>query len=404
MARKKVDVDAGVASSVYDAFFGAELKQATVAMGKDDVVVGGQDSVMRFGLPIPSLALQYALQSDVFPMAVMTMLAGKPASHKSSFAFEIARWCITAGGYARLWDAEHKFNPDLAAGILGPLPDSRSWQYRRPDTIDEWSTNLAADVSLYREHFKLRDGDDIGSGLPLIPGCTIIDSLTGRASSEISEKFEKKGETDTAQGMRIANAIGRWLQLATFKHLPWIVLVIRHEKEGGINQSFSGFGAPQPNTPGGKAPDYHNSLDLRFSVIERTREANYGYNTVRIKVHKNAFGVDKLSCDVRFSWTWMDEADGKQAPRWEWDLATAQLLANYDRADIKQICHVTQSGTKARPLFSCRTLGVSEVNGDDFGMALRANPEITKALQDYLHISRLRQFTPDIFAQARDER
>ena len=387
-------------SDALDAFFAAELKQARAVMGSDDVLVGSADQVFKFGIPIPSLALQYVLQNDIFPMSILTMLAGKPASHKSSFCFELAKWVIANGGYARLFDAEHKYNPELSAGIIGDVTD-RQWQYRRPSNIDEWATSLSGDVSLYRKTFKLQEGDKLGTGIPLIPACIIIDSLTGRATADINEKYETKGETNLAQGMQIANAISRWLQVETFKNLPWIVLVVRHEKDGGVATGFS-MGQPQSNTPGGKAPDYQGTIDLRFSVIKRERgDADYGYNLVRIKCHKNAIGVDKLQCDVRFGWTWIiDPATGKQkqVPKWEWDLATAQFLAGYELdTGLKDICNVVQGPTVKNPTFSCRQLGVDKVSGEDFGIALRQDSKLMSDLQDHLHIARCTKFSPDIF-------
>ena len=136
-------------------------------------------------------------------------------------------------------------------------------------------------------------------------------------------------------------------------------------------------------------------LDLRFTIIERHRPPGdqWGYNTVRIKVQKNAFGVDGKYFDVRFSWTWMDADAGRiQVPKWEWNLATATFLAGYDRADIKDICHVVQGGSKPQPLFNCRQLGLREVTGHDFGIALRQDKAVYDALQKYLKISRWTKF------------
>lgn len=389
MSKDKSDVQ-------LDSFFEAELDRARGTVGDRRIMVGEDSDQYCYGLPIPSLAFQYVLQSDVLPFEKLIYMAGEPASNKSSFAFELARWVINAGGFARLNETERKFNPDLASALLGNVTD-RQWQIRFCEKLEEWQTLLWDDVKLYRK-FTESTGKRGKSSIPKFPACMIIDSLTGVTTEGGIDAVDKQeaGKLQ-AQGMRDANVISRWLQSINFTGLPWYVIFIRHEK-ANITESF-GYGN-RVRTPGGVANDYFASYDFRFKVIKRHRDqgTKYGYNLVEVKCHKNAFGINGLKFAIRMSWTAVDTGS-EQGPvnviKWEWDLATAQFLANFDKEDIKDICHVVDTGSVNNPIFSCRQLGLKEVTADDLCLALRQESTIFTALQNYLNIHRRKVFTLD---------
>lgn len=395
------------AEGQYSAFFGEEMKLASKVMGRHNVLVGDEAQARKYGIELPSLALQYVTQNNVLFMEHLIMIAGKPASHKSSFGFEIARWCIMQqnGGFGRLYDTEGKYSPGLAENLLGNLDNSvlgdNSWQVRVCESLDQWSELLATDLKNYRDAFIIGRRPKRGEKrMPLLPAAMIVDSLTGRTTNANIKTANKEGQASNTQGMRTAKAISDWFQLQTFTYVPWYLIVIRHEKEGGM-ESFASFSRPEKKTPGGRAPDFMGGYDFRFALAGSHRATNNksGYNVVKMTLKKNAFGVDRHNCLVRFAWDWVDPEDGTdpiQVPRWEWDLATAEFLAGWERADIKDICHVVQGGTKPEPRFNCRQLGLKDVSGRDLGMAVRQDEKIYKALQDYLHVKRWQTFDPAV--------
>lgn len=383
----------------YASFFEAELDQAAKVMGRHNVLVDDEAKARKYGIEIPSLALQYVTGNDVLFMEHIMLVAGKPASHKSSFAFEVGRWVIQQGGFTRLYDTEGKYSPGLAENLLGGLATNRTWQVRTCESLDAWTELFGRDMKLYRDHFildrKLKRGE---KRPPLLPACMVVDSLTGRTTEANRKTALKEGQASNTQGMRTAKHISDWMQLQHFTYLPWYIIMIRHEKEGGMDNAFMAGRKPK-QTPGGKAPDFMGGYDFRFSVVNRDRFESGGYNLVQMKCTKNAFGPDNLRCSVRFSWTWEtpeNSEDPIQVPRWEWDLATAEFLADYDRAGIKDICHVVRGGSKANPRFNCRQLGLKDVTGDDLGMAVRNDAAVYRALQDYLHIKRWTKFDPSM--------
>lgn len=387
------DVDAR--DDTYASFFEEELKQAERVMGRRDVLVGNESVARKYGIELPSLSLQYLFQNNVLFMEHLMMIAGKPASHKSSFAFEIASWTIHQGGFSRLYETEGKYSPGLAENLIGPAVNDRTWQVRVCSTMDQWVELFGRDIETYRSFFKLNKSLKRGEVRPpMLPVCAIIDSLTGRTTAANIKTAHKEGASSNTQGMRTAKTISDWLQIQSFTYMPWYIVMIRHEKEGGIEQSFT-YGAKPKKTPGGRAPDFMGGYDIRFAIVKRERKPKWGYNLVQMTMNKNAFGADKLRCATRFSWSWVaDPAGGDpvQIPRWDWDLSTAELLAGWDRADLKDIIHVVQGGTVVEPLFNCKQLGLKEVSGADLGLALRQDKALTRLVQDYLNIKRWNLF------------
>lgn len=384
-------------------FFAQEIKSVQKFTGRHDLLAADASEYRRYGVEIPSLALQYVCQSNVLFMESLTLLAGPAASHKSSFAFEVARWVIEMAGFARLFNTEGgKYNPKLPIAVIGRARiNDQSWQVIDCDSTNQWQGHLAAVEKAYRKFYKYGVPPKKGeTPVPLMPVVIAIDSLTGKGTEKSADYFDKKGESANTQGATVAKSISDFLQNRDFSYLPWFVIMIRHEKEGKIGETFKSFGS-QKSTPGGKAPDFLGGYDFRFSLIERYRErADYQYNVVRIVCNKNAFGADKSRCEIRFSWTWEQSPNNlevvEQIPRWEWDLATAQFLANYDYASIKDICHVVAAGTKAEPTFSCKQLGLKGVSGDVLGAAVRQDAQIYAQLQSYLHINTWPTFDPNM--------
>jgi hypothetical protein len=409
MAKKTTDLPADVPpeDEQYASFFDAEMREATKIMGRHNVLVGDETKARKYGVELPSLALQYVTQNNVLFMEHLIMLAGRPASHKSSFAFELARWCIMqpGGGFARLYDTEGKYSPGLAENLIGDLAHTvlgtNSWQVRVCETLDQWSELFGRDLRKYRDTFAIgRRLKKKEQRMPLLPAAMIVDSLTGRTTETNIRSAMKDGQASNTQGMRTAKSISDWLQIQTFTYTPWYIVMVRHEKPGGMQSSFMA-GRAEKQTPGGKAPDFMGGYDFRFAVVDRYKSDNNsrGYNLVRMVLNKNAFGVDRLRCAVRFSWQWVDPGGGApplQVPRWEWDLATAEFLAGWDHADIKDLCHVVQGGTKPDPRFNCKQLGLKDVTGQDLGLAVRQETTLYKALQDYFHIARWQTFDPAV--------
>ena len=128
----EVEEEVDVADDKYSAFFASELKAAKKFTGRHDLLVADESEARRYGFEIPSLALQYICQSNVLFMESLMLIAGKEATHKSSFAFEVARWVLSSGGFARLFNTEGgKFNPRLPPAVIGRhLINQNSWHVR----------------------------------------------------------------------------------------------------------------------------------------------------------------------------------------------------------------------------------------------------------------------------------
>lgn len=380
----------------YSSLFEAELTAHERVFGRQNVLVNDEARARKYGIEVPSLALQYALASNVLFMEGVILLAGKQACHKSSMAFEIARWVLMSGGFARLYETEGKYSPGLAEQLIGDIRTERSWQVLSCSALDQWCESLSKSIRLYRDHFildrKLKRGEN---RVPPIPACFIVDSLTGKATEGNIAAFEKEGQSQNVQGMSMAKAITYLLQSVNLSYMPWYVVVVRHLKKS----ADGGLYVQAHRTTGGAAMDFHGGVDLRMSVINSQRGVDWGYNIVKFKCQKNAFGANLNECAVRFSWQFVTGPAGPiQVPKWEWDLSTAEFLADCSIASVSDICRVERvSGTTSsrEPKFNCSSLGLKGCCGDDLGMAVRSSGVMAQ-LQDALGINRWPVFDPAV--------
>ena len=70
------------------------------------------------GVPIPSIALQWVLNTNVLPLSRMLEFGGAPECCKSTFLYEVIRWFLDAGGHAVLFETEAKDNSQLRHGVF----------------------------------------------------------------------------------------------------------------------------------------------------------------------------------------------------------------------------------------------------------------------------------------------
>lgn len=383
-------------SSQYAPFFHAELLENQKRVGRHNVMVDRDASARKYGLEIPSLALQYVLHANVLFMESVILLDGPPNSHKSSLALEIARWVIGAGGYGRVFDTEAKADSGLDDLIIGSGINERTWHVIACPTMDDWIVALPRAIALYKDYFILnRPLKPREKRLPLLPVCTIIDSVTGRSTEDNQESAAKDGPTNV-QGMQMAKQIAYVLQNFNLLYAPWYIFAIRHVKRGAM-QGYGPAAAYVERASGGASLDYFGRIHWRLKVVDEQQRADGGHHLVRIRCLKNSSGEGKLECGIRFVWRYASTGDGRyEAVWWDWPTATAEFLAGFDSAAVRDVCHVTRSdsGTKAEPRFSCKQLKLKDVSASDLDISLRADAAMYAALQDALFIKRYPIFDP----------
>jgi hypothetical protein len=405
MAKEKTPDDV---SSGIDSFFSSELNAARVVRGERAVFEGDTYSRRIYGLELPYLNIQYLFATSVMLMEKIYLIAGTKASHKSCLAFEFARWCALQNGFARLYETEDKYNPQLVRDMWGNVLNNNTWRVTDCNTVTDWQEALNADLNSYRNAFRI--GMPLNRGeqrLPLLPCAYIVDSLTGRGTSDQKDKIEQKGEVELpgfAQA-KTASQISYFFQNLDVMDIPCYVFIIRHEKEA-MEQSGPGgmMSVKKMRTPGGSDPDFRGGFDLRCKLIGSKRLTRYQCNDVRITMTKCGFGPDRRRIVVPFGWEFFVTNDGEtltQAPRWEWAWAECEFLKTFgadakEPKGIRDICALDSKSDPNAPgnLYTCKQLGLKDVNARDMSLAIHQDATMTRDLQNFLEIQRLNPFSP----------
>ena len=59
-------------------------------------------------VPLPSIALQWLINSNGWPLNRMTSCTGEPKTFKSAFSYQLASWFLEHGGIAQIMDTTRK--------------------------------------------------------------------------------------------------------------------------------------------------------------------------------------------------------------------------------------------------------------------------------------------------------
>jgi len=400
-AKKKKEFNlAGFAKSAMEA------AQGTV--GQENVYVAADHDKRQFGFHIPTFALRYLINNTVWPLQRVSSCGGPPKGHKSSFAYQLQRWVLDAGGMVTHIETENKATSDIQKSIVGPKymdpnsPDAWRVSFVNTRTINEWQQVLT------KQHELLQKVTEDSGSKPCIPIMWNIDTLMG---ADTEEQLSKLKDTGEAMGRGYSDApmiISNFLRQTSAVLLGWpICLHLTHQEKNAIG----GIGKTRA---GGIAPDFYTSIDLQFSLggtsayskSYKIDRANMSGFNVKMKVRKSSIGPSGREMTVPFIWRFLDEVDSetgekktRQEFQFDWNAATAELLANMPIRSISDIMRVESEQTRAGKVYSSDALGVkktSPLSGAEFGAALEANTELMAALENHLVIKQGQLIGPGI--------
>ncbi len=353
-------------------FLKTMLQAAEKQSGKERVYLAKDHEKHEWGIPIPWLSLQYLLQSSTLLLQKILMVAGQPQSCKSAFMYEMFRWFIEYGAVGMLLETESKTSPTLMRAVLG----DQNFEYLiliRTAVIDDLQDNIT-------NMFKTIQKSDDPYQVVMIG----VDSYNGAIGSEQDASITKSGHADR----RYPEAALKFTDF--FKYMsnkivgrPVLMSMTNHAKEDINSTAF----VKSVRVPGGKAQEFHASYYLQLkriktiaSKIDRSES-----RVISIETQKNSYAPNSKKIYVPFHW-WFDET-GRQHALWDWDTATADLLAgdfpgSHIGKPVKDICNVYKQGTS----YTCSVLGLKGVSAREVGQAVRENTEIMSALQGVFHI------------------
>ena len=356
------------------------------------------------GIPIPSLALRWLIDSNVWPLQRLTQSAGVQSTFKSAFLFQLETWFLDAGGLVAHIDTENKTSPSY---MYSMIPDKyftddeckMRLQFGNCATINDWQQLITGYVTTAREYVK------DNKKRPDEPLLIAVDSMMGAGSQESKEHIEEQGD---AQGRGFSDAailISQYLRdlSSGLIGLPITVHFTHHEK---VDVQGKGF-----RRAGGSAPDFYASLDLRFQKGNRTGEEygsgdierkNLWGRTITMTVRKSSIGPDARQIAVPIFWTYDEAQNGKQITWWDWDAAAAQLLFQ-KRTLLKDAFDVSSvKRDRIGDVYWSDSLSITEkdpLNGTEFGKAVINNPDVLAKIELALKIQKHQPYGPGVLDQ-----
>lgn len=403
--KKKIDARDAVTPTGYDGEHPVitEILKATA-----------EDQDPLIGLPLPTLAARYLLQSNIFPLSRFTQLRGEFSAGKSALLTEIMRWFHVYGGGGILIDTENKGSPTMLAGMFG---HNQQYIARTKITtaasVEEWQSKYMGFCKAVHAQIDAANAPDRA-----IPICIGVDSIS---AVEVDRRVEKVAEEGHAAAGHpyLARNLSDFMRTAlvpTLRHYPIAFVATNHLKEE-INSM--GFGPPKKYAPGGASLDYYPTLIIDMSRVSRNniQIGRAEGQAVRLIATKNNLGAPGRRLTVNLMWyndiVAIKDAEGNDTYRnqqyhyWDWHTATTRLLIELQDASkklppgmdpklpelVRQVCDVEyKHGTKNAdvPLVYSSALGITKqeaMSEVEFSMALEENKKVLGLLNGLLGVN-----------------
>ena len=356
------------------AFFQASIEESIKRVGKDGkLLVHGEEDSSQRGLVPPGLPLRYLFHSNIIPFGKVLGLAGKKASMKSAFGFMLGSLAAQRGGGYHLIETESKLNEYFMYSFF-PKELRNRIHVDYVETLDEAQDCLTNIINRYK---KIPAKDRF----PLVIG---VDSLAGSGTEEEYGKINKAGHAER----NYPEAALKWSpyfkkltsDLAT---LDILLYFTNHLKKSTADSGP--FSATQYTKQGGVAQDFHAAQYLYFERIGNIDLVSREGKLIQIKAEKCGLGPDNRKIQVPVLWDFVLDADNEDEPdqlaKWDWNDATAKLLAEGSKVILPKRIQSKLDVKVSSNKYSSKELGVSGLSGDEFGEVVMANEEYVEAFR-----------------------
>ena len=352
------------------------------------------------GVPIPALSFMYLIDSNVFPVSKCVGIAGYPESNKSALGFEVMRWFIQHGwpdaGFGKLIENEGaKLSPSLLRSIVGYDKVDTHVQVTQSQTIDVAQRHLTFSL----DYLKKNSSRDVAMAM-------VLDSLTGSDTEESGDKIRETGFADRSfpTGALSWTQYIRWIsgQLVGW---PASFIFINHLKDKPAKER-GGYAPPEKGVAGGTAQSFHAAFYLWMKLIGedkrltrvvegKTVKCPQRVRNIQIECHKTSIGESRRGITVGFCWYF---EDGKQHSYWDWEGATARLIAALQDDEVRDIKGLKNCFHKSvladildvkvtEKLYSSKRLGLQHVTPSEFGAAVHADAKLMDELMKFYCIN-----------------
>jgi RecA/RadA recombinase len=364
-------------------FVATMLERAKARYG-DHIYAAGEHRDRFFGLPLPGLAIRYVMDSNIMPLGKLIGIAGPPKSNKSTFGLELLKLVAAAEGMGVLVETEGgKIGPQLLEEMLSDFAYDQSIQLAPVESAEEGQEHLTTLVSDFMEAAPEKD-ELLG---------IVLDSLTGAAKQETSEKIEEFGFHDRG----FEGAVRAQMFSHTFSHLaprldgwPCLLAFVNHVKE---KIETGPHGHKQKYSPGGVSQEYHTCLNVLFERAGKGKDLVTNDRTVRplkISVNRSSFGTDNRQILANFV-AYQDENHVRHI-QLDWGDATVQLLKRFMAPSLKHpmrdLIQIDPIGNTGR--WKCDQLGVKTATSTELGDIINADPQLMADTQALLGVQQYR--------------
>ena len=396
-ASSEINQDVARASSQ---FLTETIKTARTEYGDSNIAVASEADRIVIGIPMPSLAMEYLIQNDVWPLGRFAQINGTEGTCKSALTFEMCRWFRNSSGIGYLLENETKYSPDFAQSIIGyPENEGEEVLGHIPcNSLEDWQEKLQRTAGWCRERMSR---DDVGRKFPVL---LILDSLMGKSSLESQAKIEKDGFADRShpvEALKLNSFMKKFPQ--DLEEWPMFFLFVNHLKpaksQNGPHLEY--------NKAGGRAPSFQETFEIRMSkrgkisLVDDNPDGgmDIGGLNLTLRCVKNSLGETDRKIDIDVKWTTRlhkPSGEMRQYTVWDWPAATVALLATFDKGARKEkIASIVDIHKISAAKYWSNKLGVDSknpINPHDLGVMLEADEKIKKGLRRLFGIKRRKVF------------
>lgn len=370
-------------------------------------ITAGDLGLHTYGLPIPYIAAQYVVGgSNIIPNQRYLSASGPEKSLKSTLMKEIGCWYQGAGG---LYDDVDNEGGKTSASMFEAMSCWREEDLAKgrhlltlTRSVEEWQNHITTVVN----KLKSRPIPEKGKRIPVF---IAIDSLTGTGMQSAQEKIADEGHAQARSydGAATANAVSQFIQNLNLCGTTVTIGTVRHQAQVIDDGSGGGYG-PKIKESGAKRVNYQNSINLRLSKVGTVDKAGHasqhqegpaveGY-TIRIVPEASCLGSTigrAIEVDVLWQYIVLPDGTRKQHMWYDWDGALGRMLwtmayhpknkrSEFEIEQLKKSLYFSATGKD----INCESLGLKGASHTEFGRKIRESAEATKAIQDYLAITR----------------
>ena len=380
---------------------GAGLKSimSTLAtkIGQESVFVGDDDYKRLFyGVPVPSIAFEYAIANDVIPLGKPVMIAGAWESGKSALLFEILRWFCLSNGMAQLIDTEHKVDEGLMQALLDYRKHKEVFAMVRSESLEHTQTIMVETIKMMKK-ILIGTKENPGPG-KVIPFAMGLDSFAGAPAQESSDKIMSKGFAERSFSA-LALSYSQFLPVfvSELANWPFALFIVNH-----LTQDMSSGTSNQPSykTKGGSAVNFRESFELHMFRRKRIQTSRFSGIEVEIRVAKNSFGPTGRKITTRMlSWVVDDPETGIPETKfvWDWHYALVKMLSTIEGEAKQRLkdrgvnLFVDPASSVNTPRVRMPALGMAPneyLPYTEFGAAFLQMPRVGDLVRDALNIRR----------------